>query len=710
MEALTQQLFAFHLTRKRAETALKPIEHGMVPVGLAPYLDLSTLRYDFPLILRNGVPPKLAIASLSRLVDDACEAMSKDKDHLRIARHGFALEERVRKALGTGETRDFFHAWQDAACDLRDEYGESVQDSSDRLWRAFGLHGAITDIGEHLPVELVKHVWTARQSAKAKAFKDLARALVHRLHETLAAEEAESDEGRSPERLKAGVGSGFAGAFDFGTMSTLLVQSKPGNRIGDARRNRIRWLIHVLETQRFFPLNEESSGYEFAFVRCSDALAAFQERHAEAVEVAKAFAIAKLEAKGDYRESIHDVLFQEFGATGLDASDLALLPDSIVCLRSGDVTPEEATLMVDLLASGLPFKVLLHTEDLLEPSPVTEGHFGLGTRSRQAVHTALGLTDVFVLQASASRLYRVRDALARGMEFGGPSLFSVFAANTESTFEVPGYLVAAAAAESRTFPTLVYDPSLGPDWADRMEIGDNPSPEQDWPDTEVLAEAPDLTSVSLKSKFTLAHFLALDRRAWHHFAVVPPQNVDSLMIPVDQALPAEDGAGLRTVPTLQLVDRDFGLVCAVVDERMLHETRRCLGMWRSLQELGGIGNSFAARAKEIASTTVEQSVEVVPVAEVEEPVSASEPSPAGDEPMIETARCTSCNECIQINPKLFVYNQNKQAMIGDLAAGTFRQLVEAAEGCQVGIIHPGKPKNPKEPGLEDLIRRAAAFN
>jgi hypothetical protein len=45
----------------------------------------------------------------------------------------------------------------------------------------------------------------------------------------------------------------------------------------------------------------------------------------------------------------------------------------------------------------------------------------------------------------------------------------------------------------------------------------------------------------------------------------------------------------------------------------------------------------------------------------------------------------------------------------DPDAGTYRQLVEAAESCQVAIIHPGKPKNPDEPGLEELLKRAEAF-
>ena len=38
-----------------------------------------------------------------------------------------------------------------------------------------------------------------------------------------------------------------------------------------------------------------------------------------------------------------------------------------------------------------------------------------------------------------------------------------------------------------------------------------------------------------------------------------------------------------------------------------------------------------------------------------------------------------------------------------------RQLVEAAESCQVAIIHPGKPRNPNEPGLDELIKRAEPF-
>ena len=80
------------------------------------------------------------------------------------------------------------------------------------------------------------------------------------------------------------------------------------------------------------------------------------------------------------------------------------------------------------------------------------------------------------------------------------------------------------------------------------------------------------------------------------------------------------------------------------------------------------------------------------------------------EPWINSMLCTSCNDCININPRLFVYNENKQAVIGDPKAGTYAQLVQAAEKCPSRCIHPGTPLNPDEPNLEELKKRAKKFN
>lgn len=51
-------------------------------------------------------------------------------------------------------------------------------------------------------------------------------------------------------------------------------------------------------------------------------------------------------------------------------------------------------------------------------------------------------------------------------------------------------------------------------------------------------------------------------------------------------------------------------------------------------------------------------------------------------------------------------NLAKRAYIADSDAGSYRRLVEAAEACQVSIIHPGKPCDRSAPDPAELMRRA----
>jgi pyruvate-ferredoxin/flavodoxin oxidoreductase len=96
-------------------------------------------------------------------------------------------------------------------------------------------------------------------------------------------------------------------------------------------------------------------------------------------------------------------------------------------------------------------------------------------------------------------------------------------------------------------------------------------------------------------------------------------------------------------------------------------------------------------------------------------VSASAVAVEGEDPLaleayIDSVRCTTCNECTNLNKKMFSYNADKQAFVKDASAGTYQQLVTASERCPVSIIHPGTPLNPKEKDLEKWVKRGAKFN
>ena len=282
--------------------------------------------------------------------------------------------------------------------------------------------------------------------------------------------------------------------------------------------------------------------------------------------------------------------------------------------------------------------------------------------------------------------------------------------------------------DARAFPALTYDPAAGPDWASRFSLEGNPQPDRDWPVQSLAYEDEAHQRQCEDLAFTLVDFAACDRRLARHFAKVPRAKWNEKMVSVAEFAASERKGAFTTAPCLLMVDRENRLQKLIVDDTMIREARRCLEMWRSLQELGGIHNSHAARlleqerkiwAEELRRETELREAQpsapaAAPVATPAAPAMAPAPiEPAAekpsDDPYIETSRCTSCNECTQINDKMFGYDANKQASIVNPDAGTYRQLVEAAESCQVSIIHPGKPRNPNEPGLEELLARAEPF-
>jgi hypothetical protein len=334
-----------------------------------------------------------------------------------------------------------------------------------------------------------------------------------------------------------------------------------------------------------------------------------------------------------------------------------------------------------------------------------------------------------VLQAPASHLYRVRDRLSRGLRYPGAVLLRVFSGANPNFGALPAYLVSAAALESRAFPAWSYDPSAGPDWASRFDLSANPQVERDWPVATLSYEDADHQSVSEEAAFTLLDFAACDQRHARHFARVPRAQWATRTIAAAECL-AGDTRPPERVPSITLVDNNGVLAKAIVDDKLMREARRAREMWHSLQELAGIHNSHAQRivALERAKSAAERAAQppaaeaapaavppsnAAPAAATPPGTAAAPAEPAADkpsdEPYIETPRCTTCNECTTINNQMFAYNENQQAYIRNADAGTYAQLVEAAESCQMGIIHPGKPRNPDEPGLEDLIARAEAF-
>ena len=654
-----QAQLAFHLTGQKLADGPQPVAaFEAIPALLARYRDLAALRYDFPLIFST----EGAIHRLSTLVDDALKGKDEKTRKLALRR-----EREIRAALAGGATGKLAELWTAPV--------------------ALAVDGELADCDAALPARFIAHAWRALQDETQRALRGRIERLKLQLADILAADFARSDEGRSAQTLRASFG-GRDESIDFEALSGLLRRALPVQPLPANRKRRIASLLERLDAADFGP---------FVFDNCAEALAAYRARLPRLIALSQAIAAARLEVAGEYVEARHDHFFATCGATLLAAEGLAEFPGSLVKLEGTELGFARNAQLAEMLALGMPVKVLVRFDDILHRSTV--GRPGFGLRAHALTGMALALPDVYVVQCCASQLYQLRAEVRKGLAYPGAALFSVFSGAGGESGALPPYLVAAAAAESRAFPAFRYDPTAQD--GSRFSLEANVQPQNDWPLHELDYEDASHQSVRKQIAFTFADFVACDGRYAGWFARVPKERANGAMVPVRDLVALPAGSPPDKVPYVLLADRENRLHKAIVADELVGEARRCLEFWRSLQE-----RVHKAPAVQEASSSPEQ--KAAPAAPSAAPVVEAEKRKS-DDPYIETPRCTTCEECVKINNRMFVYDANKQAYIADLAAGTYRELVEAAETCQVSIIHPGKPRNPQEPGLAELLERAQPF-
>ncbi len=497
----------------------------------------------------------------------------------------------------------------------------------------------------------------------------------------------------------------------------------------------------------------------------------FDESAEKMAELVWAARVAELEVDDAYEPICHSPILSNMRWQDFGPEELRLLPPVVAMVTARTLPDRGMTSLSRLLLSGRPVQVLATVQSAGTPGGTPgDGPFGgfrlelgyLGVSHRQAM----------VEQSSAARPGHLIESIRRGLDACRPSLH-VVASGLTFGGRMPrlgAWLHGGAAIEGRAHPFFRYDPEKGASWAHRLNFEGNTQPHADWPVYELPCYTHDGSMSALTLAFTFADYALLEPVYQGHFHHISSECPVDDLVTVDVWTKLEGDDLIRKVPYIWGVDAEQRLHKLAISRRLALACRDRLGFWHTLQEMAGINNEYARRAAEQARREVREQArlelearEAELLAEIERvrqeeasealgrlasallhtelgapppaalparkapAASPADPAVAGDapaapepepdddelsfdEPYIDTPLCTSCNECTAMNAQLFVYNTNKQAYIGDAGAGTFLQLVTAAEKCPARCIHPGKPQNPDEPGLDDLIARAARFN
>jgi len=506
---------------------------------------------------------------------------------------------------------------------------------------------------------------------------------------------------------------------------------------------------------------------------CAVAIVTFDKEAEKLAAVFAAVRIARLEVVDGYKAAIHDPWFKSFSWEGFSQEELLLIPTVVAVDNADRVAREGLSSFSQLLSSGRPVQALVRVQAHSNPA-AQEGEEAFQAFRVELGYLGIAHRQAVVSQSSAARYDHLmaQYGLALDATRAGLHLISSSIKSSEGGVLNP-WFVANAALEGRAHPFFRVDPEAGDDAASRMDFTSNPQAEHDWPMHNFSYIDAKGDTVGSELTFTFADYALLVPSLKGHFGMVPAGNNSDDLLPVAQWLNMPQDQANSSVPFIWAVDGSGVIQRLVVSRALVIACRDRRNYWRTLQELAGVRSRYvelavqaaneeaqAAAAAEIEAVRDEHANELetvrtetagealgrladvlvgldlsasvptvapavaatvsapaeAPVEEaVAEPQVASEPEEeeedvSFDDPWIESMLCTTCNDCTDLNPLMFVYNDDKQAYIADANAGTYAQLVESAEFCPANCIHPGKPLNPNEPDLDDLIKRAAAYN
>ncbi len=590
-----------------------------------------------------------------------------------------------------------------------------------------------------LPLLYGATVATARRAAKELFLSKLTRQC-ERLRELLRLDDAHTAAGSSAEILSASMGS-EASYFDASVLASAFHRKTDATRqMEPKRRERVEGILATLEhaiketrhEPTFFLFHSatapaSATAFGGQLRQCGDSFEAALEFCDERLErfarYLRALRAAKLEMEGAFEPAVHEEWLARFDWQTADPEELAASPAFVVLEPAEWLARTSFASFGRLLRSGRPVQVLIP-------------HHGLEGRDSDGDlrgfmpdfgYLSIAHREAFVLQSSLAHPEHLKAGLAAVSQSLRPAVAVICvppARETEAS-EAQAWLETSLLHLTRAFPLYRYDPDRGESWMERFE----------------------LQEVSSSETLTAAHAVAVSNEFRGQFRLLPDSDGDEEQMELAEYLERYRQAPPLAIPYLRVIDENGQARRAVVTRELVNLSRDRRKAYRVFEELAGVKNAHVeaavvkARADaqekaraEGATAAIHRVIGMLadgqslagaatvaltapsagsPVASPSVasavPVQSAEAEAAPEDPYIDTFLCTSCNDCMKVNPLVFAYDANKQAYIGNAKAGTFAELVKAAEGCPAKCIHPGTPRADDTSATSAVRARATKF-
>ncbi len=475
----------------------------------------------------------------------------------------------------------------------------------------------------------------------------------------------------------------------------------------------------------------------------SMAMGIFEGHMAKMADGFRTIRKAELELEGKYRPEEHDAFFTYFNWQQFTEEEWHLCPPVVALGGDGSMYDIGFQNLSRMMASGKPIKVIVVDTQVYSNTggqACTSGfigqvsdmaQYGKVGKGKAEPRKEIGLIamahrNTYVMQSTMSNTSHMIEGFIDGLMTKRPALFNLYSTcqPEHGVADDLGVHQAKLAVESRTYPIFKYNPDLGTTPKENFDLSGNPDMFQDWPSYTLKYKENELEK-SMELSMTFADFALTEARFRKHFRKAPRDTWNDMMVPLVDflAMDADDREG--KFPFIWAVDRKSHLTRVLVAEPIVQSCEERRDFWLMLKDIAGVAPEAEDMTDKIRAEVVGNIAqglmklaggEGLPIADLvngtteastEENVSAEGEYLA---PYIETEDCSSCDECIKINGKMFCYNEEKKAFIKDANAGSYQDLVKAAEKCTAGVLHPGLPKNLSGKEMKKWVERGERFN
>jgi pyruvate-ferredoxin/flavodoxin oxidoreductase len=466
----------------------------------------------------------------------------------------------------------------------------------------------------------------------------------------------------------------------------------------------------------------------------SVAMGVFEGHMSKMVEGFKTVRQVEMELAGGYDPEENDNFFAHFNWEQLSEEEWHLCPPVVAMGGDGAMFDIGFQNLSRALMSGKPIKIMIVDTQVYSNTggqACTSGFIGQvadmspygaskqgKTESRKEI-SVIGMAHrtSYVMQGSLSNVTHLLESFIDGLNSRRPALFNVYAVCPPEHGVGDNSAVAQSkmAVESRAFPLFSYNPDLGVTFSECSSLEGNPGLDTDWLtySLDYVDEQGEKKSMSLP--MTFADFALSEGRFAKQFKKAPPETWNDDMVLLGDFLKLTESEREGKFPFIWSVDKKNRLIRVLVSAEMVRSCEERLQFWHQLKDVTGVSRPIVN--EEAIATRVRQELIQklstgfgISSTDAPQPANVSAAAEGYEQVWVDSPECTACDECININPKIFAYNDAKKVIVINPKAGTFVDIVKAAEKCTAGVIHPGTPWNMDEANLDKLKLRAAKFN